>query len=242
MTSKLNPRPWMDVDPEPLPEEDAALLAVVVKYAETAQSAENRVDSLGLTAAAALNALYARTDLWAEEWNRVRPPKPDAIGRPVDPTSRNRFSQWLAWRAEKSSVPAVRQPHVYRLLHASTSADYFLPGERTRTTVKGLAPLSWMLTHGYADRIPEVRQIILAAAGDGPITEKITRKALSEWKAKNLTRKDIDRGKAVARSRPIRKRAEDDFDELMRTNPEDARDFIKWAAERLLASAERKSA
>lgn len=233
-----NPRPWMEVDPEPLPAEDAALLAEVYDYADMLSSAESKADSVAMAKAAALERLY-QSQSWVEEWNRARPPKPDAIGRPVDPTSRNRFAQWLAWRGEKEQRNTLRSSRVYQLLTARKVASYFHLGGNNLSE-KVVRPAAWMLTHGYAERIHEVEALALAIADGAPITDKVMRKALSEWKAKNLTRKDIDRGKAIARSRPIRKRAEEDFTELVKQNPVEAREFIKWAADVLRAEAKKK--
>lgn len=233
-----NPRPWMEVDPEPLPAEDAALLAEVYDYADMLASAETQADSVAMAKAEALEKLYQR-GTWAEEWNRARPPKPDAIGRPVDPLSRNRFAQWQAWRAEKERRASLASRHIYRLLNARAVATYLTRGSNNLTE-RAVRPATWMLTHGYAERIPEVEALALQIADGAPITDKVMRKALSEWKAKNLTRKDIDRGKAIARSRPIRKRAEEDFTELVKQNPVEAREFIKWAADVLRAEAKKK--
>jgi len=232
-----NPRPWMEVDPEPLPAEDEALLAEVYDYADMLSSAESKADSVAMAKAAALERLY-QSQSWVEEWNRARPPKPDAIGRPVDPASRNRFAQWLAWRGEKERRPVLASRHVYQLLNVSKVASYLRHG--AIKSERAIRPAAWMLSHGYAERIPEVEALALQIADGAPITDKVMRKALSEWKAKNLTRKDIDRGKAIARSRPIRKRAEEDFTELVKQNPVEAREFIKWAADVLRAEAKKK--
>ena len=235
-----NPRPWMEVDPEPLPAEDAALLEQVYEYAEMLASAESRADSVAMAKAEALERLYQR-GTWAEEWNRARPPKPDAIGRPVDPLSRNRFAQWQAWRAEKERRASLPSAHVYRLLNASKVRSYFTRGRnKSDVTERAVLPLSWMLTHGYAERIPEVEAIAVTFADGGPITDRIMRKALAEWKAKNLSRRDLDRGKQQARSRPLRKRAEDEFGALLKQDPAEAREFIKWAADQLREAAKQK--
>ena len=132
-----NPRPWMEVDPEPLPAEDADLLEQVYEYAEMLASAESRADSVAMAKAEALERLYQR-GTWAEEWNRARPPKPDAIGRPVDPLSRNRFAQWQAWRAEKERRRSLPSRRVYQLLNARAVASYL--NGRTKKAATEFAP------------------------------------------------------------------------------------------------------
>lgn len=234
-----NPRPWMEVDPEPLPAEDADLLEQVYEYAEMLASAESRADSVAMAKAEALERLYQR-GTWAEEWNRARPPKPDAIGRPVDPLSRNRFAQWQAWRAEKERRRSLPSRRVYQLLNARAVASYLNGRTKKAATEFAIRPLSWMLTHGHAERIPEVETIAVQIADGGPITDRVMRKALSEWKAKNLSRRDLDRGKQQARSRPLRKRAEDEFGALLKQDPAEAREFIKWAADQLREAAKQK--
>lgn len=227
----------MDVDPEPLPDEDAALLAEVYDYAEMLASAETQADSVAMAKAEALERLYQR-GTWADEWSRARPPKPDAIGRPVDPMSRNRFAQWQAWRAEKEHRRSLASRRIYQLLNAAAVRTYLHHG--ASNSERAIRPAVWMLTHGYAERIPEVEALALQIADGAPITDRTMRKALSEWKAKNLSRKDIDRGKAIARSRPIRKRAEEDFSDLLKQNPDEARDFIVWAQEEFKKAARSK--
>ena len=235
-----NPRPWEDVDPEPLPDEDAALLAEVYEYAEMLASAESQADGVAMAKAEALERLYQR-GTWAEEWNRARPPKPDAVGRPVEPMSRNRFAQWQAWRARKDRRPCLGSSHVYRLLAARTLLSYFPPGGiNSLSGEKSVRPLHWMLTNGHAERIPEVVAIAQGIAGSGPLTDTVMRKALAEWKKANLSQRDINRGKRIARARPMRKVCETDFLLLLKQDPEAAREFLKWGADTFRQAAKAK--
>ena len=53
-----------------------------------------------------------------------------------------------------------------------------------------------------------------------------------------MGQRTIDRGKAVARTRPIRKDAEDDFLRLFKqSGPDEAKDFIRWAVAQLKVRA-----
>ncbi len=228
-----NPRPWMDAEPEPLPAEDAALLEEVYGFAEMLASAESDADAVAMRKAESLERLY-QSGAWAQEWNRVRPPKADAVGRPVDPLSRNRFAQWQAWRAEKEQRGSLRSSRIYQLLNARTVAGYF--HSRGNNSEFAIRPLTWMVTHGMADRIPEVEAIARDLADGGPLTNAIVRKALTQWKS-SLTPKDRGRAIANAKGRPIRKTCENDFNRLMETNPVEAREFVKWAADQIRAAA-----
>jgi len=93
-------KPWENIDPSPLPDTDASLLAELYEYAEQIADADTRADSTSMEKAAKLEALYLST-AWSDEWSAAKPAKPDAVGRPPVPTSRNRFNEWMHWRAGK---------------------------------------------------------------------------------------------------------------------------------------------
>ena len=106
----MNPilKPWENVDPSPLPDTDASLLAELYEYAEQIADADSRNDSSSMDKAAKLEALYLST-AWSDEWSAAKPAKPhDAVGRPVDPRSRNRFNEWMQWRAGKEHRHALQ--------------------------------------------------------------------------------------------------------------------------------------
>ncbi len=230
-----NPRPWMDVDPEPLPESDAALLDEVLEYAAQIADGEKALDEIAMSKASALERLY-RSQSWSDEWTAARPPKPNAVGRPVEPTSRNRFVQWIAWRAEKTARPTLKSAHVYRLLKSQDVASY-LSGRRNNYTEYAIRPLGWMVSRGYAERIPEVEQIAVALANGGPVTSREFSKALAEWKAKTLGPSGVARANRTAQAQNYRPVVEHDFRQLMEQDPFEAREFVKWAAAQLKAAA-----
>ena len=230
------PKPGADVTPGALPETEAALLGEVLDYADAIASADSTLDTVAMRKAEALEALYLSPE-WSAEWLAIKPVKPDAVGRPVDPTSRNRFNEWLAWRAEKSGRQSLAARYTYRLLNARTVYRYLAHGPNKSATERAIRPLSWMLTRGYAERIPEVERIAAALANGGPITDKIMRKALSEWKRDNLGGLGVRVANRKAKAANYRPTVENDFLLLLDQDAEEAKQFLLWAAERFKASA-----
>lgn len=228
------PKPWDKVDPAPLPETEANLLDEVLSYAEAIASADAKADAESMAKAAALESLY-QSMTWVKEWNAANPPKPDAVGRPVDPQSRNRFTQWLNWRAQRAGRSAPPPRHVYRLLDARRSVTYLTNGQISRRlTESALRPLKWYMKAGMPERISEVEALLAQAVADGATLDaKLVAKCVREHKA-TLGQRVLDKGKAVTRSRPIREKAEADFSFLLKqSGPDEAKDFIKWAVEQL---------
>lgn len=223
------PKPWEAIDPKPLPETDAALLDEVLDYAAQIAVGESRLDSESMLKAKALNSLYC-SESWVSEWMEARPAKPSAAGRPAQPDSRNRFAQWLTWRAEKQRKAALVSRQVYMLLNAVSVSDYLNHGSN-KYTERTIRPLTWMVSRGYADRIPEVERRALDIANGAPITNRIMAKALAEWKKENLGRVGTTKANREAKARNFRAAAETDFRRLMADSPTEAREFLKWAAE-----------
>lgn len=233
------PKPWDKVDPAPLPEAEDYLLDEVLSYAEAVANADDDADSVSMQKAASLDLLY-QSMTWVEEWNAANPPKPDAIGRPVDPKSRNRFAAWLNWRAQRTGRVAPVSRRVYQLLNAMQVETYLNPGtNKYDLTEKQLRPFGFYLKGGMTDRIPEVERMLVEAieANGDQVDAKLVARVIREHKA-TLGQRSLDHGKAVARTRPIRKDAEDDFLRLFKqSGPDEAKDFIRWAVAQLKVRA-----
>jgi len=222
-------KPWELIDPKPLPEDLQSLLDGVEGFAALIDEGVSKQDAVAMDQARKLSAIYAHP-FWVDEWTEARPPKPNAVGRPVEPNSRNRFTQWLTWRADKSHRKALASRHIYQLLKAKDVADYLRPGANNYTE-KTIRPLAWMLTRDYGDRIPEVEKMAREIAAGAPVTDKVMSKALSEWKKKHLGTAGVTRANKVAKSKNFRPTCEADFKELLRLDPADAMSFLEWAAD-----------
>ena len=231
MSASPIPKPWESVDPAPLPETEASLLAEVYEYAEQIAEADSRTDSSSMEKAAKLEALYQST-AWSDEWDAAKPAKPrDAVGRPVDPRSRNRFNEWLQWRAAKEHRIVLQRRHIYQLLTARDVRSYVRHG--AYNSERSLRPWAWMLKAKYADRLPEVERIALEIANGAPITEPIARKALAKWKADVLGGREAKKASLAITARSRRTVAEADFKDLLMYDASEAREFVKWAADQL---------
>lgn len=226
------PKPWESVELVPLPDEESRLLAEIFEYAEQLADADSRADSTSMDKAAKLEALYAST-AWSDEWDAAKPAKPrDAIGRPVDPRSRNRFNEWLQERARKEHRQALKRTQIYRLLTAQDVASYIPHGTKLFTETS-LRPWSWMLSRGYAEHLPDVVRNALDYADGGPITEKIARKALAEWKADFLGPRETRKANLAHTARSRRRVVETDFKDLLMYDADEAREFLMWARDQL---------
>lgn len=220
------PQPGENVEPEPLPAKDAELLAEVFDYADQIAAADSATDSVAMQKAAALEALYT-SETWVAEWLEIKPAKPNAAGRPTEPNSRNRFNQWMAWRASKSNRKPLGANYTYRLLNARKVQTYFANWQKKSLTESAVRPIVWMLSRHYEDRIKEVEQIAIELANGAPITDKITRKAMSEWKKQNLGDRGVVKANREAKARNYRPKADAAFDQLMADDFELAKQFLK---------------
>ena len=223
-------KPWENVDPSPLPDTDASLLAELYEYAEQIADADTQNDSTSMDKAAKLEALYLST-AWSDEWIVAKPAKPDAVGRPPMPTSRNRFNEWMHWRAEREHRTALQRSHIYRLLTAREIASYVPRGGHN--SERSLRPWAWMLKAQFGDRIPEVAQIAREIANGEPITDLIARKALAQWKQEVLGGREAKKASLGIKARSRRKIVEADFKDLLMHDANEAREFVKWANEEL---------
>ena len=225
------PKPWENIDPSQLPDTDASLLAELYEYAEQIADAESRTDVGSMDNAARLEALYLST-AWSDEWSAAKPAKPhDAVGRPVDPRSRNRFSEWLQWRAGKEHRHALKRARIHQLLNAREIANYV--HGRGHNSEWALRPWAWMLKAKYGERIPEVERIALEIADGKPITDAIARKALAQWKLEVLGGREAKKASLGITARSRRKVVEVRFVDLLNHDAYEAREFIKWAADQL---------
>jgi hypothetical protein len=229
----MNPilKPWESVDPSPLPDTDASLLAELYEYAEQIADADSRNDSSSMDKAAKLEALYLST-AWSDEWSAAKPAKPhDAVGRPVDPRSRNRFNEWLQWRAGKEHRHALQRTHIYRLLTAREIAGYIPRGGYN--SERSLRPWAWMLKAKYGDRLPEVERMALEIANGKPVTESVARKALAQWKLEVLGGREAKKASLGITARSRRKVVEADFQDLLKHDVSEAQEFIRWALDQV---------
>ena len=228
----MNPilKPWENVDPSPLPDTDASLLAELFEYAEQIADADSRNDSTSMDKAAKLEALYLST-AWSDEWIVAKPAKPDAVGREPNPYSRNRFSEWMHWRAEKEHRKALRSRHIYNLLTAREVASHL--HSCANGSESALRPWAWMLKAKYGERLPEVERIALDIADGKPVTDSIARKALAQWKQEVLGGREAKKASLGITARSRRKVVEADFQDLLKYDFNEAREFIKWAADQL---------
>jgi hypothetical protein len=224
-------RPWENVDPSPLPDVDASLLAELYEYAEQIADADTRADSTSMDKAAQLEALYLST-AWSDEWSAAKPAKPhDAVGRPVDPRSRNRFNEWLQWRAGKENRHALQRAYIYKLLTAREIASYVYRGRYN--SERSLRPWAWMIKAKFTDRLPEVERIALDIADGKAITDSIARKALAQWKLEVLGGREAKKASLGIKARSRRKIVEADFKDLLEHDVSEALQFIKWAHEQV---------
>ena len=223
-------KPWENVDPSPLPDTDASLLAELYEYAEQIADADSRNDSSSMDKAAKLEALYLST-AWSDEWSAAKPAKPDAVGRPPVPTSRNRFNEWMQWRAGKEHRTALRSRHIYQLLTAREVGSYLTSW--SNNSESALRPWAWMLKAKYGERLPEVERIALDIADGKPVTDLIARKALAQWKQEVLGGREAKKASLGIKARSRRKIVEADFKDLLMHDANEAREFVKWANEEL---------
>ena len=228
----MNPilKPWESVDPSPLPDTDASLLAELYEYAEQIADADSRNDSSSMDKAAKLEALYLST-AWSDEWSAAKPAKPDAVGRPPMPTSRNRFNEWMQWRAGKEHRTALRSRRIYQLLTAREVGSYL--HSCANNSESALRPWAWMIKAQYADRLPEVERIAREIADGKPVTDSIARKALAQWKQEVLGGREAKKASLGIKARSRRKIAETDFKDLLLHDVSEALEFIQWAQDQV---------
>lgn len=217
-TKKMPPRkPWEDKTPEALPAAEAELLAEALQYADMIARRESDLDAISMQKARAVEALYA-SEVWVAEWMEANPPKKDAVGRPPVPNSRNRFAEWMRWRAQ--GKPSLGSNYINRLLKAQELNNYRARGHRNyEFTERTLRPLGWLLNNGpkpgetFADQIPEVERKAIEIAGSADkVSDPVVRKAIAEFKkAIGWTRGDQARSKGEQKAKRHSMRSLDEF-------------------------------
>lgn len=226
------PRPGENVDPKPLPADQAELLAEVFDDTERVKGADAAVDSTTMQTATALETIYTG-ELWVAEWLEVKPPKSNATGQVPKPNTRNRFNEWMVWRATKAGRTPPTARRTYQLLAAKRIEACLNHGTNSELTERALRPLAWMLTRRYEDRIPEVEAIAREFADGGPLTEKVMRAAMLEWKRIHLGTRGVAKANYSAKARNYRPKAARAFDQLMLDDPAQAREFLHECVDKL---------
>ncbi|HEX9285266.1 MAG TPA: hypothetical protein VF879_06310, partial [Nitrospirales bacterium] len=109
------------------------LLDEIAAYADRLADSDKLADTGSMATAEALAELYEKRE-WVDEWLEQHPiheRKAYVGGRPPEPDSRNRFSQWLVWKEEQRNKRALRSAYTYRLLNAHEVRGYFSTVEIT---------------------------------------------------------------------------------------------------------------
>lgn len=109
------------------------LLDTIAAYADRLADSDKLADTGSMATAEALAELYEKRE-WVEEWLEQKPiheRKAYVGGRPPEPDSRNRFSQWLVWKGGQRQKRALVSRHTYRLLNAHEVAGYLTTGQIT---------------------------------------------------------------------------------------------------------------
>ena len=132
------------------------LLDEIAAYADRLADSDKLADTGSMATAEALAELYEKRD-WVEEWLEQHPiqeRKAYVGGRPPEPDSRNRFSQWLVWKEQQREKRALLSRQTYRLLNAYETRGYL--SHVTINSERAIRPFDWFRKNSYLDRIPEV--------------------------------------------------------------------------------------
>lgn len=187
-------------------------------YADSLTTADDITNRDTMAVAAALDAAYESRE-WVAEWLERKPISKKRTGRPVDPESRNRFAQWLAWKLEQDGRHPLHGSHTYRLLDGATIAktidpSYFVSGELTSEGT--LRPLKWFLRY-YKERIPDVWAIAVDLAGGNPanVTRAHTKQAVAQYKGEVITPKGVQQILKVGKATRLRIRMQSEMREMI---------------------------
>jgi len=185
------------------------LLDEIAAYADRLADSDKLADTGSMATAEALAELYEKRE-WVEEWLEQHPiqeRKAYVGGRPPEPDSRNRFSQWLVWKEEQRQRRALRSAYTYRLLNAHEVRGYFSTVEITSEGT--IRPLDWFRKNRYLDRIPEVEKRAINLAGSASkVTAAHTRQAVADWKREVLGTKGVKEAVRTAKAERDRIRAQ----------------------------------
>lgn len=189
-------------------------------YADSLTTADDITNRDTMAVAAALDATYEARE-WVAEWLEQKPaPKSGTALRRFQADSRNRFSQWLAWRLEQDGRNALHGAHVYRLLDGATIARIINPDLNFATgeikTEGTLRPLKWFLRY-YKERIPDVWAIAVDLAGGDParVTRAHVKQAVAQYKGEVITPKGVQQLVKVGKAARLRIRIKSEFSEMV---------------------------
>lgn len=162
------------------------LLDSIAEYAARVEKADKLAQADTITKAADLAALYDEGS-WVEEWQEIKPAKKDALGN-VNPGSRSRFAQWLAWAEEQRGKTSPQSRHVNQLLYANEIVSVLPTSSRVSlaqmgVTESAIRPLQWLVKAKYEDRVPEVWARAVELADGEKVTRQHVLKARSEFRA-----------------------------------------------------------
>lgn len=161
------------------------------EYADRVARAEQYANNDSMRAAEALEAIYEARE-WVAEWLEQAPrPKSGGSNR-WQADSRNRFSQWLAWKLSQLGHATLTGARTYQLLQAPRIARALNFNSVEIRSEYAIRPLAWVLRNRYEDRLPEVAAIVREHIDNDPaqLTAKTSREALKKWQAKTFTRRD----------------------------------------------------
>jgi hypothetical protein len=185
------------------------LLDEVATYADRLADSDSLADTGSMAAAEALAELYEKRE-WVDEWleqKPIRERKAYIGGRPPEPDSRNRFSQWLVWKEQQRQRRSVQTRTTYQLLNAYDVKGYLRQAQITSERV--IRPLDWLRKNRYTDRLPEVWRLAVDLAGSADaVTSAHTRQALADWKKEDLGTKGVRQVIRTAKAERDRIRAQ----------------------------------
>jgi hypothetical protein len=206
------------------------LLDQVATFADRLAESDKLADTGSMTTAEALAELYEKRE-WVDEWLEQKPIKEKKAyigGRPPQPDSRNRFSQWLVWKQEQRKKRSLRSRHTYQLLNAYEVKSYLRQAQITSERL--IRPLDWLRKNRYVDRIPEVwkRAVELAGSAEA-VTSTHTRQAVNEWKKDTLGTKGVKQAVRIARAAAHRGQAQQLVQQLFADGDQtEVEKFHKW--------------
>jgi hypothetical protein len=185
------------------------LLDEVAAYADRLADSDKLADKGSMATAEALAELYEKRE-WVAEWltqKPIREKKAYIGGRPPEPDSRNRFSQWLVWKQEQRQRRAPQNRTMYQLLNAHELKGYLRLAQIT--SERTLRPLDWLRKNRYLDRITEVEQRAVELAGSADrVTSAHTKQALADWKRDVLGARGVKAAIRTAKAARDRARAQ----------------------------------
>lgn len=213
------------------PDRTDELLDEIAIYADRLADSDRLADTGSMAAAEALAELYEKRE-WVDEWLEQHPIRERTAyigGRPPQPDSRNRFSQWLVWKEDQRQRRAVKSRTTYQLLNAYEVQGYLRTAQITSEFT--IRPLDWLRKQKLTDHLPAVwdRAVELAGSPD-VVTSAHTRQALNEWKTANKGQVQVkvrsnkaERDRQKAQAAVERLLADGDLDEVRR--------FHNWYAD-----------